>query len=77
MLVVVYILRCADGSYYVGNTRKTIEARLWEHNHGLVPGYTATRRPVERPMPRQLKASRPLLPASGNSKVGRAARRRH
>ncbi len=43
----VYILRCADGSYYVGSTTKEPEARVWEHNQGLVPGYTHDRRPVE------------------------------
>jgi len=42
----LYILRCADGSYYVGTTRKTLEERLAEHNAGLYGGYTATRRPV-------------------------------
>src|SRR5258708_14522773 len=42
----LYILRCADGSYYVGTTRKTLEERLAEHNAGLHGGYTATRRPV-------------------------------
>ncbi len=41
-----YILRCADGKYYVGTTRKTLEERLGEHNAGLHGGYTATRRPV-------------------------------
>ena len=43
----VYILRCADGSYYVGLTRKEPEARLWEHNNRVVPGYTSSRTPVE------------------------------
>ncbi len=44
----VYILRCADGSYYVGSTKKPEpEAREWEHNAGLVPGYTHSRRPVK------------------------------
>ncbi|KRA50446.1 GIY-YIG nuclease family protein [Devosia sp. Root635] len=43
----VYILRCADGSYYVGLTRKEPEERLWEHNNKVVPGYTASRTPVE------------------------------
>ena len=43
----VYILRCADGSFYTGLTRRPIEARLSEHNAGLVRGYTAKRRPVE------------------------------
>jgi putative endonuclease len=42
----LYILRCADGSYYVGTTRKSLEERLAEHNAGLHCGYTATRRPV-------------------------------
>jgi putative endonuclease len=42
----LYILRCADGSYYVGTTRKSLEERIGEHNAGLHGGYTATRRPV-------------------------------
>src|SRR5258708_33382755 len=42
----LYILRCADGSYYVGTTRKSLEERLGEHNAGLHRGYTASRRPV-------------------------------
>jgi putative endonuclease len=44
----VYMLRCADGSYYVGSTKKPVEARLWEHNN--LPeekSYTGSRRPVE------------------------------
>lgn len=43
----LYVLRCADNSYYVGTTRKSLEERLEEHNAGLHGGYTATRRPVE------------------------------
>src|SRR5688500_5983555 len=42
----VYMLRCADGSYYVGSTKKDVAARLWEHNAGVVPAYTRSRRPV-------------------------------
>src|SRR5689334_20881552 len=42
----VYILRCADDSYYVGVT-SYLEARIWGHYQGLVPGYTHDRRPVE------------------------------
>ena len=42
----VYILRCADASYYVGHTDH-LEKRLAEHGLGLVPGYTHTRRPVK------------------------------
>ena len=42
----LYILRCADGRYYVGTTRKSLEERIGEYNAGLHGGYTATRRPV-------------------------------
>lgn len=42
----VYLLRCADGSYYAGHT-ENVEQRLAEHQAGEVAGYTATRRPVE------------------------------
>jgi putative endonuclease len=43
----VYILRCADGSYYVGTTRTHPEIRLAQHNAGHFGGYTAKRRPVQ------------------------------
>ena len=43
----VYILRCSDGSYYVGTTRTSLEARVAEHNAGTHRGYTWNRRPVE------------------------------
>jgi putative endonuclease len=42
----VYMLRCADGSYYVGLTRAGIAKRLAEHNDGVFDGYTSRRRPV-------------------------------
>jgi len=41
-----YILRCADGSYYVGSTRN-LTLRLEQHSSGSVPSYTSTRLPVE------------------------------
>jgi len=41
----VYILRCADGSYYTGHT-DDLPKRLAEHQTGQVAGYTSTRRPV-------------------------------
>ena len=43
----VYMLRCADGSFYVGSTKQAVEARVWEHNNLPIDGYTARRRPVE------------------------------
>ena len=43
----VYILRCADGSYYTGSRRGDLESRINEHNVGRYGSYTAARRPVE------------------------------
>ena len=42
----LYMLRCADGSYYVGTARNGLEKRVAEHNAGALGGYTAKRRPV-------------------------------
>jgi putative endonuclease len=41
----MYILECADGSYYVGSTRN-LESRLWQHQQGLGAEYTKRRLPV-------------------------------
>ena len=41
-----YILRCSDGSFYVGHS-DDLEQRILTHQSGLVPGYTAQRLPVE------------------------------
>jgi len=46
-LYYVYILKCADGSYYTGISND-LDRRLQEHNTGFDKGaYTFTRRPVE------------------------------
>jgi predicted GIY-YIG superfamily endonuclease len=42
----VYILRCADGSYYAGHT-DDLEKRLAAHKSGDIGGYTHSRRPVQ------------------------------
>ena len=41
-----YILRCCDGSYYVGSTTN-LDLRMQQHHSGTGSVYTATRRPVE------------------------------
>jgi len=43
----VYILQCADKTYYVGSTNNDLKKRLHAHNH-LKSGahYTKIRRPV-------------------------------
>ena len=47
MQAIVYILECADNSYYVGITRRTLEERISEHNSGQIDGYTKSRLPVK------------------------------
>ena len=41
----VYILQCADGSYYTGHT-DNIERRMAAHHGGELSKYTSIRRPV-------------------------------
>ena len=43
----LYIVKCRDGSFYVGTTRTTLVIRIAQHNAGTFAGYTASRRPVE------------------------------
>lgn len=42
----VYILECADGTYYTGYTTD-VERRVEEHNAGTAAKYTRGRTPVE------------------------------
>jgi putative endonuclease len=43
----VYILRCADGSYYTGHT-DNLETRLGQHSAVVLPNcYTFNRRPLK------------------------------
>ena len=41
----VYLLRCADGTFYAGST-SDVEARVAAHNAGRGAKYTSGRRPV-------------------------------
>jgi putative endonuclease len=44
----IYVLRCADSSYYTGVTRRSVEERVSEHAQGLIKGcHTERRLPVE------------------------------
>ena len=44
-MVFVYIVRCFDGSLYVGLTND-VAHRVCRHNEGLAAAYTTERRPV-------------------------------
>jgi putative endonuclease len=47
MAVYIYMLRCSDGSYYVGSaTGDDLATRVHQHNAGSHKGYTFSRRPV-------------------------------
>ena len=41
----VYILECSDKTFYTGCTTN-IEKRVSQHQQGMYPGYTSSRRPV-------------------------------
>lgn len=41
----VYILECADGTYYTGITN-SLQRRIKQHNDGVASKYTRVRRPV-------------------------------
>jgi putative endonuclease len=44
----VYMLRCADGSFYLGSaTGEDLTLRIAQHQAGTFEGYTSLRRPVE------------------------------
>jgi putative endonuclease len=42
----MYILECADGSFYTGST-KNLPRRLWQHQNGLGANHTKKRLPVK------------------------------
>ncbi|MCK1743880.1 GIY-YIG nuclease family protein [Bradyrhizobium sp. 139] len=47
MGIYVYMLKCTDGSFYIGSaTGEDVSRRVDEHNAGAYPGYTFSRRPV-------------------------------
>jgi predicted GIY-YIG superfamily endonuclease len=91
-LCFVYILKCADGSYYVGSTTDLAERERF-HNEGLGAAYTAKRRPVrvvyseaheswpaarkrEARLKRWTRAKKDALIAGNRSQLHELARRR-
>ena len=73
----VYMLRCADGSYYVGSARNNdLSQRVAEHEAGEYQGYTSTRRPVRLVGPITSIESRMQLRWSEKSNVGAAPRKK-
>ncbi len=58
----VYILQCADGSYYTGHT-DNLDNRIAQHQNGECDGYTATRLPVELAWPQEFVTREEALSA--------------
>lgn len=46
MSFVAYMLKCADGTYYVGHS-EDLTSRIAAHQAGAIAGYTSSRLPVE------------------------------
>jgi len=44
-MIATYILRCGDGSYYVGSTRD-LDHRMEQHHAGMGCRYTSKRMPI-------------------------------
>ena len=77
MGVFVYMLRCADGSYYVGSaTGEDLEPRIAQHNAGHFKGYTYSRRPVVVVWSDYFDRITDGIAASDRSKAGAAPRRK-
>ncbi|MGB9429969.1 MAG: GIY-YIG nuclease family protein [Gammaproteobacteria bacterium] len=46
MAFTLYILKCADGTFYIGHT-DNLDRRLQQHEQGKTDAYTASRRPLK------------------------------
>ena len=73
----VYMLRCADGSYYIGSaTGDDLSRRIAGHESGAYPGYTYTRRPVHLVWSEHFDRITDAIALERSSKAGAAPRRR-
>lgn len=76
MTAYVHMPRCADGTYYVGSTRASLEDRVAQHNAENFNGYTASRRPVALVFQKDFSASPMRSRQSGSSRAGAAQRKK-
>ena len=71
-----YMLRCSDGSYYLGHT-DALETRVAQHDAGAILGYTHRRRPVtllwSQEFPTRIEALSAERQIKGWSRVKKAA----
>jgi putative endonuclease len=73
----VYMLRCADGSFYVGSaTGEDLTLRIAQHQAGAFEGYTSLRRPVELVWSEYFERITDAIHQSERSKAGAGRRKR-
>src|SRR3954468_9420766 len=72
----LYIVRCSDGSLYIGITRTTLEMRIAQHNDWTFEGYTRSRRPVVLVFSQWFDRITDAVESERKLKSGRAPRRR-
>jgi predicted GIY-YIG superfamily endonuclease len=72
----VYILKCADGSYYVGHT-DNLEKRIEEHKHAIYQCYTSSRLPVEVVFQQEFESRASALAAEEKLKTGLVRKKKH
>ena len=70
----LYILCCADSSYYVGHT-DDLEKRLAQHQAGEIAGHTAARRPLQLVFARGFPSREEALAAERQIKGWRRAKK--
>jgi putative endonuclease len=70
----VYILKCGDGSYYVGSTQD-VASRIALHNSGMGPIHTAARLPVTLIYQEEFSTLAEAVRRERQLKAGRAQKR--
>ena len=71
----LYILKCADSSYYTGSTTN-LPLRLAQHHAGEGSDYTRHRLPIKLPIHKNFQLNMTHSYANGKSKDGHEPRRK-
>jgi putative endonuclease len=78
MGIFIYMLRCSDGSYYVGSaTGDDLGPRIDQHNTGSHEGYTLSRRPVDLVWSEHFDRITDGIAVEESSRAGAARKRKH
>ena len=71
----VYMLKCSDGSYYVGHT-DDLQRRAATHEAGAIPGYTSVRLPVRLVWSQEFASRVEAMESEGKIKKWSRAKKR-